>query len=307
RAPVAQSAELGAEQLEVAHPVELGIVRHAGGAIAEAELGAQIKIDVGAAVGGPAAECAPDTPLVERERPFELGPGDGRVLPRIPRLLPGAERHRAACEHARDAQGDHHNARAQCDHFTSTLYSSIILLARSLSAACLSAACAALRSRPLISMSKTLPWRTLATPAIPSDLSAPSIALPWGSRMPDLRVTVTRAFIGILQASIWHESVKPQATQPRTPARAAQSLGTNRFSAQGRLLIARGGARGPRHGRSRRGAAAPPRTPPACSRRPEWRAAVRAALPRPRCAARRRKSATPPPPAPGRRLWSRAR
>src|SRR5690348_8528804 len=44
-------------------------------------------------------------------------------------------------------------------------------------------------------MSNTLPWRTLATPDTPSDFSAPSIALPCGSRMPDLRVTVTRAFI----------------------------------------------------------------------------------------------------------------
>src|SRR5262249_50762779 len=44
-------------------------------------------------------------------------------------------------------------------------------------------------------MSNTLPWRTLATPSTPSDFSAPSIALPCGSRMPVLRVTVTRAFI----------------------------------------------------------------------------------------------------------------
>src|SRR5262245_34423305 len=47
-------------------------------------------------------------------------------------------------------------------------------------------------------MSNTLPWRTLATPAIPSDFSAPSIALPWGSRMPDFSVTVTRAFMRLL-------------------------------------------------------------------------------------------------------------
>src|ERR1700736_6628107 len=46
-------------------------------------------------------------------------------------------------------------------------------------------------------MSNTLPWRTLATPATPSDLSAPSIALPWGSRMPDFSVTVTRAFMEV--------------------------------------------------------------------------------------------------------------
>src|SRR5262245_11008925 len=44
-------------------------------------------------------------------------------------------------------------------------------------------------------MSNTLPWRTLATPATPSHFSAPSIALPCGSRMLDLSVTVTRAFI----------------------------------------------------------------------------------------------------------------
>src|SRR5215204_4427241 len=44
-------------------------------------------------------------------------------------------------------------------------------------------------------MSKTLPWRTLATPAMPSDFRAPSMALPWGSRIPDLSVTVTRAFM----------------------------------------------------------------------------------------------------------------
>src|SRR5436309_16074780 len=43
-------------------------------------------------------------------------------------------------------------------------------------------------------MSNTLPWRTLATPSTPSDFSAPSMALPWGSRMPVFNVTVTRAF-----------------------------------------------------------------------------------------------------------------
>src|SRR6266508_1915834 len=71
----------------------------------------------------------------------------------------------------------------------------MIVLASSVSAACLSSASACLRSRLLISMSNTLPCRTLATPSTPSDFSAPSIALPWGSRMPDLRVTVTRAFM----------------------------------------------------------------------------------------------------------------
>src|SRR5262249_51817280 len=107
-------------ELEVADAVELSVVRPPGRAIAEAELGAQVEIDVGAAIGGPAAECAPDAPLVEGKRPFELGPGGGRGLSRIGRLLPGAERHRTAGEHARNAQRDHHAAGASCDHFSST-------------------------------------------------------------------------------------------------------------------------------------------------------------------------------------------
>src|SRR5204863_860313 len=44
-------------------------------------------------------------------------------------------------------------------------------------------------------MSNTLPWRTLAMPSTPSDFNAPSMALPCGSRIPDFRVTVTRAFM----------------------------------------------------------------------------------------------------------------
>src|SRR6516165_4164616 len=44
-------------------------------------------------------------------------------------------------------------------------------------------------------MSKTLPCRTLVTPPTPSERSAPSMALPCGSRIPGLSVTVTRAFI----------------------------------------------------------------------------------------------------------------
>src|SRR6059058_2061017 len=68
------------------------------------------------------------------------------------------------------------------------------VLASSLSAASLSAASALALSAPESSMSNTLPWRTLATPSTPSDFSAPSMALPCGSRMPDFNVTVTRAF-----------------------------------------------------------------------------------------------------------------
>src|SRR5260370_853352 len=48
-----------------------------------------------------------------------------------------------------------------------------------------------------------LPGRRLAMPSTPSDFSAPSMALPWGSRMPDFSVTVTRAFTD--QASALHQ------------------------------------------------------------------------------------------------------
>src|SRR5262249_1756175 len=55
-------------------------------------------------------------------------------------------------------------------------------------------------------MSNTLPWRTLAMPSTPSDLSAPSMALPCGSRMPDFSVTVTRAFTSLTSALHQHRA-----------------------------------------------------------------------------------------------------
>src|SRR3954470_18517025 len=55
-------------------------------------------------------------------------------------------------------------------------------------------------------MSNTLPCRTLATPSTPSDFSAPSMALPCGSRMPDFKVTVTRAFTGSASALHQHRA-----------------------------------------------------------------------------------------------------
>src|SRR5579883_1359124 len=69
------------------------------------------------------------------------------------------------------------------------------VLASSFSAAFLSAASAPARSEPSISMSKTLPCRTLEIPSTPSERKAPSMALPCGSRMPAFNVTVTRAFM----------------------------------------------------------------------------------------------------------------
>src|SRR5215469_1906908 len=72
-------------------------------------------------------------------------------------------------------------------------------------------------------MSKTLPCRTLVTPPTPSERSAPSMALPCGSRIPGLSVTVTRAFIahcismnrprrntGVRSQSIWGKAQRPR-------------------------------------------------------------------------------------------------
>src|ERR1700730_15100040 len=74
RPPTAQAVERGAEQFEIADAIELGVVGYPGRAIAEAELGAQIKVDLAAAIRGLALERASDPPLVERERPFDFCP-----------------------------------------------------------------------------------------------------------------------------------------------------------------------------------------------------------------------------------------
>src|SRR6202030_4012481 len=94
-------------------------------------------------------------------------------------------------------------------------YFSITVLARSFSAAFLSAASALARSPPSISMSKTLPWRTLATPPTPRDLRAPSMALPCGSRIPDFKVTVTRAFMAIQYVGIALAATSPAGLMHR--------------------------------------------------------------------------------------------
>src|SRR5215831_1765757 len=86
----------------------------------------------------------------------------------------------------------------------------------------------------------------------------------------------------------------------------AASLGTNRLSAQG-PRPAPAAAHAPPHGRSRRPVAVPPRTRPACWRRPECPAAARASALRPTCASRRRRSAAPALRARRRRPWNRAR
>ena len=95
--PIAQPMEGGAQQLEVTDPVELGIIGHARRAIAEAELGAKIKLDLGAAALGGADEGAAGAPLIERERPRHLRPGSVDRFFRMRCLLRG-ELARIACE-----------------------------------------------------------------------------------------------------------------------------------------------------------------------------------------------------------------
>ena len=63
-----------AHQIEVAQTSELLIVGYAGRAIAEADLGADVKVDLRAAIGGRAPEGFPFAPLVHREGPLHLGP-----------------------------------------------------------------------------------------------------------------------------------------------------------------------------------------------------------------------------------------
>jgi hypothetical protein len=66
--------KLLAEEFEIADAVKLGIVGNAGRAIAEADLGAQVDIDLDTAIGAAAAKCTAGAPLIERKRPFDFGP-----------------------------------------------------------------------------------------------------------------------------------------------------------------------------------------------------------------------------------------
>src|SRR6516164_6515223 len=92
-------------------------------------------------------------------------------------------------------------------------------------------------------MSNTLPWRTLATPSTPSDFSAPSMALPCGSRMPDFSVTVTRAFTSIPSAlpSAFASALdqdRARAGRPLVLHQDAQALGHFRVGLQQSAEIA---------------------------------------------------------------------
>src|SRR5262249_37950464 len=98
-AAIGESHPLVAVKLEIADAVELGIVRDAGRAVAESNLGPQVDVDLDAAVGARAAVGLAQAPLVEGERPFDLGPDR-------PRRADGC---RVAGEQAGEAGADRDN------------------------------------------------------------------------------------------------------------------------------------------------------------------------------------------------------
>ena len=64
--------EFGTEQVDVADSLELLVVGDAGGAIAEPDLGAQIDVDLRAAILRAAPVRMAEAPLVHQERPLDL-------------------------------------------------------------------------------------------------------------------------------------------------------------------------------------------------------------------------------------------
>ena len=78
----AERRRLPADQVEVAHPLEVAVVGDARCAVAEPELGAQIDIDLAAAIGGFASERLAFAPRVGGERPAPLRPDRSRLAER---------------------------------------------------------------------------------------------------------------------------------------------------------------------------------------------------------------------------------
>src|SRR5664280_1353024 len=69
-----QNRRLVAHQVEVAQAIELVVIGNAGRAIEEVDLGPDIKVDLGAAVGRRASERFALAPFIHREGPWHLGP-----------------------------------------------------------------------------------------------------------------------------------------------------------------------------------------------------------------------------------------
>src|SRR5262249_2185720 len=70
----AQRRNFAADEIEVAHAIEIAVIGDAGRAIAGAELGAKVELDLSAAIGRLAGECAAGSPLIHGERPRHLRP-----------------------------------------------------------------------------------------------------------------------------------------------------------------------------------------------------------------------------------------
>ena len=94
-----QRGELVAEQVEVADAVEFLVVRDAGRAVAEPDLGADVDVHLGAAVGGVAAKRLALAPLIDRKRPGHFAPD--RLCHRDRRLGYIAPEHERADKRAR--------------------------------------------------------------------------------------------------------------------------------------------------------------------------------------------------------------
>src|SRR5215813_5381581 len=115
----------------------------------------------------------------------------------------------------------------------------MMVLASRVSAAFLSVVSACARSVPSNSTSNTLPWRTLAIPATPSALRAPSMALPCGSSTPDFSVTVTRAFIARRPGSPFKPAQGLEHRAPPTiPRGSSSALHQDRPGPLGPLVLA---------------------------------------------------------------------
>src|SRR6266516_6060626 len=190
RPPRSQRPRRAAQKFEIGQPIDFRIVRYPLEAVAEAALDADEEPRVEPATLVRALERLSGAPFVEQKRPAHLGPGRLRASGSGPHRRSGRPRQ------ADQREGEQQPCGARKIHPpTSMREFSMMGLAKSFSAASLSSLSARPTSSPSSSMSNTLPWRTLATPARPSALSAPSIALPCGSSTPDFKVTVTPTLI----------------------------------------------------------------------------------------------------------------
>src|SRR5262245_58874041 len=78
RSACTEGGNLAPDKIKVAHPIEVVVICDPGCAIAGAELGTEIELKLGAAVGCLARKCATSSPLVDREWPLHLCPDRAR-------------------------------------------------------------------------------------------------------------------------------------------------------------------------------------------------------------------------------------